>query len=239
VVGMNIRCLLMTLASTSWPLHSQAQAVQPSTALTDYQHSRQELESLRTTLAKGYDKASDSEKSLITQEAARVLTAALRTKLFPAWFGTPWDFSGISKHPGDGQIACGYFVSTLLLHAGFKVERYKLAQQSAERIVKTLVKAEPLRFRNTGRASVLSAASKTGEAIWVVGLDNHVGFLVYAKGQLQFCHSSYIEPAVVKCSNPATDPAFASDYYVLGQLFQADMIDAWLLQSNLHVSDLR
>jgi hypothetical protein len=43
-----------------------------------------------------------------------------------------------SETPGRGEIACGYFVSTVLRDAGFGVERVRLAQQASERIVRTL-----------------------------------------------------------------------------------------------------
>ena len=53
----------------------------------------------------------------------------------PAWNGTPWSFSGTAAAPGRAPIACGYFVSTALEHAGLAVERRRLAQQAAEHIV--------------------------------------------------------------------------------------------------------
>ena len=27
--------------------------------------------------------------------------------LLPCWYGTPWDFNGITETPGQGKIACG------------------------------------------------------------------------------------------------------------------------------------
>ena len=46
--------------------------------------------------------------------------AALRDDLLPAWNGTAWAMNGTSQVPGRGSIACGYFVSTTLMHAGFR-----------------------------------------------------------------------------------------------------------------------
>ena len=63
-------------------------------------------------------------------EARTVLTRSIYNDLLPAWYGTPWDFNGTSEVPQQGKIACGYFVSTILRDAGWKVERVRLAQQA-------------------------------------------------------------------------------------------------------------
>ena len=38
--------------------------------------------------------------------------------LFSQWKKTAWDFNGTATKPGDGPIACGYFVTTLLRDIG-------------------------------------------------------------------------------------------------------------------------
>ena len=45
--------------------------------------------------------------------------------IFPYWYGTEWDFNGITESPRKGEIACGYFVSTTLKHMGIRLNRYK------------------------------------------------------------------------------------------------------------------
>ena len=60
-----------------------------------------------------------------------VLFNSMIDSIFPAWMGTNWDFNGTSNVPKQGEIACGYFVSTTLKHVGFNLNRYKLAQQAA------------------------------------------------------------------------------------------------------------
>ena len=47
------------------------------------------------------------------------------------WSGTGWDYNGVSRTPGQGSIACGYFVTTLLQDLGFSVERVRLAQAAS------------------------------------------------------------------------------------------------------------
>src|SRR4029453_1954809 len=53
----------------------------------------------------------------------------IRDSLFVCWYGTAWDFNGITEEPGKGKIACGYFVTTILRDLGIPVKRYKHAQR--------------------------------------------------------------------------------------------------------------
>ena len=62
----------------------------------------------------------------------------------------------------------------------------------------------------------------------MVGLDYHVGFLVRTGGRTRFCHSSYLPPGGVVCSDPTTDAALPSRYTVVGRLFEDPMLRAWL-----------
>src|SRR5688572_15466983 len=41
------------------------------------------------------------------------------------WTGTPWDFNGVTRKPGEGKIACGYFITNTLTDLGFTLERIK------------------------------------------------------------------------------------------------------------------
>ena len=80
-----------------------------------------------------------------TQEQDAVIsdTSALLEHSMPelmrCWLGHPWNFNGTATVPGEGKIACGYFVSTIMRDTGFGVKRIKLAQQPSQRIIKTFV----------------------------------------------------------------------------------------------------
>jgi len=52
----------------------------------------------------------------------------LLNNIVPHWYGTTWAYEGHTNVPVQGEIACGYFVSTTLRHFGFKLNRYKMAQ---------------------------------------------------------------------------------------------------------------
>lgn len=43
------------------------------------------------------------------------------------WQGTPWTFNGTTNTPQKGSIACGYFVTNVLMNYGFKIKGNYLA----------------------------------------------------------------------------------------------------------------
>lgn len=196
-------------------------AVQPIVPYADRVAS---LEAKRVALAARARAGED-----VHDEARAALLAAIRQDLLPAWFGTPWEFYGTTTEPGQGTIACGYFVSTVLEDAGFHVERVSLAQQPAENIIKTLVPPEAIRrFRNRPVREVVDHVAAGGEGLWIVGLDYHVGFLYSDGSRVEMCHSSYLDSATVVCEPALTSGAMVSDYRVVGRLFEGPMLDAWL-----------
>ncbi len=163
----------------------------------------------------------DPREGLIESRAAFVDVVK---ELLPPWVGTPWAMNGTSEVPGEGRIACGYFVSTVLRDAGLAVDRVKLAQQASEDIVRTLVDEEGIaRYWHTGVADVLRDQREDG--VYVVGLDTHVGLLVVDDGIPTFCHAS--QTLKVVCE-PAEDArALRSRYLVIGRLSDR-VVEAWV-----------
>jgi hypothetical protein len=178
--------------------------------------------------------ADPAARPAIRDDARAIALEGITEDLIPAWYGTAWDFYGTTETPGEGEIACGYFVSTVLRDAGFAVERFKLAQQASEYIVLTLVPRDDVRrFRNRPAADPIAAIAAEDPGLWLVGLDNHVGFLWNDGRTVQMCHSSYLGEAVATCETAATSPAFESHYRVIGRLLEDPMIDAWLTGARL------
>lgn len=168
----------------------------------------------------------------ISAETVKVVFDALRKDLIRAWIGTPWDFNGTSETPGQGTIACGYLVSTVLRDAGFRVQRRRLAQQPSERIIQTLAPEDEIRrFSDPEIDDVLAHVAEQGDGLYLVGLDYHVGFLVRHEARTEFCHSSYLPPGGAVCSDPRRDAAFVSRYYVVGRLLSEKMMRAWLSEA--------
>lgn len=126
----------------------------------------------------------------------------LADSLLPAWYGTAWDYNGITRQPGQGAIACGYFVTTLLQDAGIPIARVKLAQA---------VSSELIRYACTGirRYSRLedvfrylersrTAGLEPGSGMFIIGLDNHVGFIVQQRGSSWMVDANMITGRVQK-----------------------------------------
>ncbi len=121
---------------------------------------------------------SELEKAKILNRSTIYLVNTFTNDILPAWYGTPWDFNGISRKPGRGEIACGSFVIFTLQDAGFKIptEMYKLP---AEKIIKKLCAPTDIkRFSNASMEKVRNWLLQKGDGIYIVGLDYHVGFTI-------------------------------------------------------------
>lgn len=156
-------------------------------SLPTYGHSRAAIEKQRRALAAQL--STDDRQS--TLDAARRLLQRSLTRDLPAhWLGTPWDFNGTSQTPGEGQIACGYFVSTLLRDAGFEVERIRLAQQPSGNIIRTLTTRENT-TRLVGKPfdQFRATLREHGPGVYVIGLDRHVGLIAQTASGAAFIHS--------------------------------------------------
>jgi hypothetical protein len=171
-----------------------------------------------------------SKKSAVVrvQQASQLLYKNLSDSVFPAWYGTKWDFNGITNVPKEGLIACGYFVSTTLKHVGFNLNRYKMAQQAASVIInKTCGKSYVKTYRNSD--TLIKRLSKKPDGLYVLGLDYHVGFLLVEKGKVFFVHADFINGKVVRQPASTSEAFNSSGLYVLGQLTRNPaLMNKWL-----------
>src|SRR5437764_1215954 len=89
-------------------------------ASSDYSAALSKIASTRAGLARKLAAArTDGERAAVLEAARAALLASVDADIFPAWFGTPWDFNGTTQTPGEGKIACGYFVTTVMRDLGF------------------------------------------------------------------------------------------------------------------------
>lgn len=185
--------------------------------LTSYASLRQKIENKRIELNKQYATATTQALRQACLDSASVyLQMALIENVLPYWYGTDWDFNGISDVPQRGQIACGYLVSTTLKHCGIRLNRYKVAQQYSHSIVNTLCSDVK---KYTALNTTLKYIESQPDNLYVVGLDNHVGFIAKRNGSITFIHSSFVGASCVE-EEQAHDSAVlaSSGLYVLGNV---------------------
>lgn len=156
----------------------------------------------------------------LLQQSDDYIFDTIYKKLMPHWYGTAWDYNGTTRTPGKGAIACGYFVTTVLQDAGFRVERIRLAQQASERIIRSLAVNNKLkRYSRVPIKRFIQDIKKWGKGIYIVGLDLHVGFIVHDGSEIYFIHSTYIPPTrVIKEIARNSEILAASQYRVLAKL---------------------
>lgn len=106
------------------------------------------------------------------------------------WAGTKWDFNGTTEQPGNGTIACGFFVTTVLHAYGWDIKKNYLAQQPSSVMIKQLRK-EIKHFRTVDDLSAY-LDKQSNRTAYLVGLDFHTGFITKEVADQYFIHSSYI-----------------------------------------------
>ncbi len=165
----------------------------------------------------------------ILKKASLYLTEKITARLFPFWYGTSWDYNGTTERPGEGGIACGYFVSTVLKHAGFKIEKVKLSQQPASNIIKTLCKKESIKvFGNNREREFLRYMNAQPNGIYLLGLDFHVGYLHKTDSKLHFIHSLG-GTGVIREKASESEPIQLSNVHFVGSLSgNDDLMRRWL-----------
>jgi hypothetical protein len=206
----------------------------PSTPNTSYSATKQGMEERRLAFQRSYLNADSVGQRIILDSAKAYLFDRITQDLLPAWYGTPWDFNGITRVPGQGKIACGYFVNTVLLDAGFRLPRIKWSQEAAEPITLKLA-GTVKRYRDRPVSELETWLRSRGDGLYKVGLDNHVGFIVVRSGQARFVHSSYYHPEVGVMSEPleGNNPLANSHYRIVGSLLDDPMMIKWIQGTDL------
>jgi hypothetical protein len=160
-----------------------------------------------TAIRSGLEPGQISDDSL-----SALFTALLVHEIIPRWYGTPWDFNGYTAVPNQGVIACGYFVSTTLLHMGINVNRYKMAQQLPIHEAQTVACGTEVMevSNNTVEENITELDSLARNGIYFLGLDgSHVGYLLKHNDQLFLIHANYIGDSGVTIEPIAESLAFS------------------------------
>lgn len=186
--------------------------------------------SLQKQFKKDYTAANDAGKARIIKTARDSVFSLITKEYFSFWFGTPWSFYGATQTPRDSSIACGYFVTTVLEDAGFNIPRIKWAQMASEPVIKIMTK-EIKRFSGRPLKEVEDHIIKSGTGLYVVGLDNHVGFIYNDGEKIRFVHSNYYVPkeGVMAQTLDSHNPLKNSRYRVVGKILGDEMMKNWIL----------
>ncbi|MES2777716.1 MAG: hypothetical protein V4722_26290 [Bacteroidota bacterium] len=170
----------------------------------------------KTLLRQYQSKVTDADLSQLQKAFVSVMVDSL----FPYWYGTPWDFNGTSQKPGEGSIACGYFITTLLQDAGVPIRRVKLAQCASQEMIYDLVKKNPKKvFSNAPIETFVEYIREQGFGLSIVGLDAHVGFLYNDGSEVFFIHAKWVNPrAVVKEIASQSEVLYHSAYKIVGKI---------------------
>ena len=197
-----------------------------------YQSLLEELSHQQQELSQQYLALSNpQEQDGILEQAQDLLNQTL-PELMRCWLGTPWDFNGTATIPGEGHIACGYYVSTILRDAGFRVDRIPLAQQASQTIIATFLPREAMLIKvGTDYSRYIDIVRSLPTGIHIVGLDNHVAFVVTTEEDFRFIHASGIFPKeVVDQDSEAARSLKHSRYRVIGNLTaNKEVLRKWLL----------
>jgi hypothetical protein len=171
-------------------------------------------------------------QSISTDSAGILFSDFLVNKMIPYWYGTTWDFNGHTDIPGDGLIACGYFVSTTLKHMGININRYKLAQKAAMDGAKIIQpNKSPIIWR--GESAKFSDYFKENykDGLYKIGLSNHVGYIYKKAGEVFFLHSSYIDPpfaVTIELANESVALLQSTVFVITDITYNEFLIGAWL-----------
>lgn len=187
-------------------------------------------EAARKQFAAKYEAAGAAERDSLIDTARNYLFEVITTDYFAHWYGTEWDFNGTTRTPGKGKIACGYFITTVLEDAGLKIPRTYWAQQASEYYI-TRMTSDVKRFSSKPLTEVAHYFDGREDGLYVVGLDNHVGFVVKKDDCLRFVHASYYNPKIGVQSEKlnSDNPLAVSAYRVSGRILGDDMVRKWIV----------
>jgi hypothetical protein len=177
-------------------------------------------------------KQANSWKNLSISQKQKIFTQTITQNILPLWVGTAWDFNGITQTPQKGTIACGYFVTTVLQDGGVKLNRVKLAQCASEQMITTLVQPKLIkRFSHLSMQNFITSVKQSGYGLYIVGLDNHTGFIYNDGTKIYFIHSTFEGTKNVQWEEAEKSWVLSSSKYkVLGKISEDErVLNGWVL----------
>jgi len=179
-----------------------------------------------------FKKSVNTNKSLLinhpTKDIRNYLFRLIDEDIYNYWAGTPWDFYGTTRQPKTGTIACGYFVTNTLTDLGFKIDRVGLANAASSIMIKKLCVGIHS-FHSLNKLSSYLAAQPVN-AVFIIGLDFHTGYVVKTAASCYFFHSNYIKKqGVIKEKIEASRALSTNKFFMIGSLTANDnLLRKWV-----------
>jgi|GEM_PF-3087355 len=176
---------------TLLPVHAKWTYWDSTHQVYTYELACQRVLDTQTELAQEYAQADSTERKTIRAKAQEAVFEGITQKILPHWNETEWDFNGITRQPSKGVIACGYFVATILQHAGIELDRRKMGQASSTNLVRAICDTTTIQtFRNKNFAGFWQYLhQKAPDGLYIVGLAMHTGLIAKRAGKITFIHS--------------------------------------------------
>ena len=186
-----------------------------------------------------YHRSGEEHRKVLVNLAKKYVYTVLTDTVFPYWYDTKWDYNGTTETPGKGKIACGYFVTTTLKHMGFDINRVKLAQQASSKIIKTICGKNKTHIISNNNIKQLEKYMLSREdGLYIIGLDNHVGF-IHKKGKvLSIIHSNGIRKSMQVVSEPLTKSKLvlrSNAFYIGSILDNSEVFKKWILKNKIEL----
>jgi len=179
------------------------------------------------------------DTSKISYESiSSIFSEIVINRIIPYWYGTKWSFNGYTSKPKDGVIACGYFVSTTLLHSGLNLNRYKLAQQSPILEARSLaLNSEVIEINNRTISENIEQLKDTlKNGIYFIGFnEGHVGFLYKKQKDIYLIHSNFLDAKGVVLENIENSKVFSlyNRLYIAELSTNRELIKRWITKEEI------
>lgn len=234
VVGWLLGCSSAPARGSAAAATEAAEAAAP----VDYEATLAAIEAERRRLAGRYAAAeTETARGAIRAEARAYVRAAIVREIVPAWLGMPWGLGKNSTanrpHAPGMTVACGYFVAAVLEAAGLRIEsRFKFAQAPALAVQKALAPDAVHRYFSVAGDVLGRKIAGLGDGVYIIGLANHIGFVVVDAGAVRLVHASYTGDQVVTDEPLAAAQAIADSRpkgYFVSPVMQDDRsAELWL-----------
>lgn len=232
-------CLVCLTAGTGCgPGQPEVEASASAVPGADYEATLERIEVERRRLASKYARAGrEVDRAAVRAEARAFVTTVIIDELFPAWLGMPWGLGRSSTanraHAPGMTVACGYFVSAVLENAGLRVNtRFTYAQAPALQVQRTLAPDDVHRYFSVPAETLAAEIAGLGAGLYIIGLSNHIGFVVVDAAGVRLVHASYTGAQVVTSEPLATAQAIinsrAKGYFVSPVMHDDRLADLWL-----------